>query len=730
MFVSEIIDEVGEITGLCGDNVATFRAITRGVQMLANKGLFDPLIGYVDLTVSDKNIIALPAEVKTPLRININGKPSIPRSSLFEFAQNTNGTETGDENGYQWSDAGYSPVQITDPLPSAVAYHLGSSDDDGQTITITGRNVNGRLVTETIVGDAADPDPSENSFYTIESIQRETTTVEATLKAGADVVARYYPGETLPNYRLVRISKKESTIRLRYRKHVFKVSAPTDIILLEPPMAVILAAKAARLYMQNEYEQSALAMAEAEKLIKEEQASRDEHLTISDDVATATNSNIHTRDSIIVADVYDVAAEIFGSVSRGKLFDRMTDAIELLQNKAQWDASLGFVDVWRQANEDEVNPSGASGNGIFVLPRFVDAVLGVNLCGSPTMARNKWFEFHLNGTGERNTSGCEKYDDMGEVVTLNRIPLDSETREPIPQRLIAVPDLEGDEGTVIRVFGYRADGMPIMTDGELGMPVSCKQGVLLGSDVSDPIARIERITKANSTGFIKLYAAKQDQEITKVLYDTAAVEGTPTVSFDLSFIEWVNGVSEVYLTFVRTGDGYQVILSGDGEFGSGNAYAGSSPVTITDSDFLTATISNIVDHWVNIDDAVTYHITRVRDYSPDLLLGYYYPDEVEPKYRAIRLSTKKATRVRIGYRKRGGKVASLFEPVHLRSRLAIENAMRAIKLQKDGDPQAGAIYEALAVNYLSEERAASNPGETSSLQFHSGSSPFHNRNVQ
>lgn len=72
------------------------------------------------------------------------------------------------------------------------------------------------------------------------------------------------------------------------------------------------------------------------------------------------------------------------------------------------------------------------------------------------------------------------------------------------------------------------------------------------------------------------------------------------------------------------------------------------------------------------------------------LLGTYWPDETEPKYRRIRLGQRPVLSslsgvvqypvMRMRYRKRWTKITSLTDPLHLRSRKAIIEGMKAVTL--------------------------------------------------
>ena len=396
--------------------------------------------------------------------------------------------------------------------------------------------------------------------------------------------------------------------------------------MLQSATAVILATRAARCMQLSQFDMAQACETKAEQLLNEEQASRQEAETLAkDDVVLAANLNITTRDSLIVADIYDEACQILGSLGREHIFDKITTAIEVLANKAQWDPLIGFVDIYKSSNWTSVNPQGqARGNGDFVLPRYVETVMAVNIMGNPMQPRNGWFEYHLNGTGERNIAGWLKWDNLGEVVTINQIPLNPapnfpHTHLPIPQGIVAVPDSEKDNGLALQVYGEDAHGREVV------VTPPCVHGSYAIDGTQPALIRVTRVVKPVSLGCVRLIA-------------------------------------------------------------------------------------------IGLDGAQT-------------LLGYYYPDEAEPKYRSIKLPTCSATRIRVRYRKRWRKVSGLYDPIHLRSRLAVTSMLRSLKAQSSGDADGALKFEELGVGYLSDERSALNPTETVSLQFDSASCPAHNHNI-
>jgi hypothetical protein len=103
-----------------------------------------------------------------------------------------------------------------------------------------------------------------------------------------------------------------------------------------------------------------------------------------------------------------------------------------------------------------------------------------------------------------------------------------------------------------------------------------------------------------------------------------------------------------------------------------------------------------------------------------ILIGYYYPDETEPHYSQIRVPRlhHDCNWIRMRYRKRGLKVSSLTDPLHLKSRMAVVNMIRALKWQQPPKPDSkeAEVAELRALKYLLEEQAANNPSEEGSIE--------------
>lgn len=100
----------------------------------------------------------------------------------------------------------------------------------------------------------------------------------------------------------------------------------------------------------------------------------------------------------------------------------------------------------------------------------------------------------------------------------------------------------------------------------------------------------------------------------------------------------------------------------------------------------------------------------------EVAIGYYYPDETEPKYQRVYISTA-CSRVRIEYRLRQRKIVSLTDPIHLNSKTAILCMIQAIELVRAGKISDAQALEDKATMLLKEEYSINNQTEVPSIDF-------------
>lgn len=85
--------------------------------------------------------------------------------------------------------------------------------------------------------------------------------------------------------------------------------------------------------------------------------------------------------------------DCLGISDRATIIDYISRAIEIAAYKGNFDPWLKNLDVC------------ANADGCVVLPSFVGTVLSVNIGGRPSLFRNQWYQFHINGLGSSYQSG-------------------------------------------------------------------------------------------------------------------------------------------------------------------------------------------------------------------------------------------------------------------------------------------------------------------------------------
>jgi hypothetical protein len=96
-------------------------------------------------------------------------------------------------------------------------------------------------------------------------------------------------------------------------------------------------------------------------------------------------------------------------------------------------------------------------------------------------------------------------------------------------------------------------------------------------------------------------------------------------------------------------------------------------------------------------------------------LGTFWPGVPEPRFRVIRIGQKAVT-IRMRYKKRWLKISSLTDPIHMRSRSAMFNALRSIQTSTT-DPNSAQALLMAAKTQLNQEWRATHPQDDLSLQF-------------
>jgi hypothetical protein len=205
---------------------------------------------------------------------------------------------------------------------------------------------------------------------------------------------------------------------------------------------------------------------------------------------------------MFVSDIIVEAKNVLGKCDNDTVYRRISDAVRLANNQGKFDVAIGLMDL-------------CVCDGCTTLPADVATVLGVLNGGYPTLIRDQWYQFHINGSGSSECVPCGYTDELGPFCTF---------KDPSgPVKLVAICENALDSGCKsLRVFGWDEDGKRIYTPGAGGV---LEDGFLLpliygypGSNPEAPsIARIDRIQKDVTNGFVKLIAVDPDDDTPQTL---------------------------------------------------------------------------------------------------------------------------------------------------------------------------------------------------------------------
>lgn len=520
MLVSDVLQEASEITGLAAagpDSWLLYKKISRAIKTLATEGLWDAQQLYMDINVQQvvnaPNVVILPREVLSPIKITINRNPAFSRNRLYEFSLNGPGVQDA-LTGWQWMDQNSTPILVDLPSIGTKLQVVGDAADHGKKISFFGLDNEGNEVSDVItIPNDGSTQTTDAIYRIVRRVAKERTTKRVLVNAEVDgnPVANYYPDETEPRYRKIKLAKNAENIHMLFRRTTVEVTGPDDYIPLDSELAVLYAIRAITVAIDTDTGPSAeyenFMKAAVGELQKEQKARNSfAELAAADELPTGFNLNINNREVLIAADVIDDVFEIFGPIGLPKAFDRLTDVTKMLNDKSQWEGSEGYVDI----NVGE--------GGIVTQPRWCYRPVKINIGNRPAQMRNRWFEFHLDGPGSQCQTPCNRWDDLGQVVTI--------CDPTFPFRLVALNDANDDDGATLTVYGYDANGRRVRTPNEdVDSPDKFIDGVKLTANYAntqpDPqgpvFSRIERIVRDQTQGFQQLIAYSEDYTQQKLI---------------------------------------------------------------------------------------------------------------------------------------------------------------------------------------------------------------------
>jgi hypothetical protein len=263
--VADIYEDAESISGVC-DQSKNFRWIEDALQLVANKGLFDPYTGMVDICV-DGRYVTLPREIDTPIAINIDGKPALGRDQLFQF--HLNGPGTSDcPCSWSWDDQGLVCLYQELNAPSYLCARLQRESDSGTLLIVYGYDEQGRPIRQERDGAWQDGwqiptifgypvrDADMPKFARVTRIRKAETdgtidlmTIDFSGLTGS-ILGVYEPDETDPSYRRIKLNRRASWVRMTYRKTGPKIRSMYERIPLRSRLAFTLSLQAVKSYKE------------------------------------------------------------------------------------------------------------------------------------------------------------------------------------------------------------------------------------------------------------------------------------------------------------------------------------------------------------------------------------------------------------------------------------------------------------------------------------------------
>jgi hypothetical protein len=286
--VSVIWNEAVKLAGNT-DEAFVFRRITDAVELLVNKGDFDPLFGLLDICVGSDCCVTLPREVESLLAVNICGNPSVGRHQLYRFHLNTGG-DCGPKLMWEWTDLGDACTYRELTSPRKLMAFCAEDEDEDKELWVYGEDKYGNtlrtklpdgtwqdgyqiLLKKTFIALPADaPEVAR-----ITRVRKDVTVGPVRLSTIDDdgfngmLLGVYQWDETEPRYRRIRISQPASWVRIACRRSTYEVRNKQDLLPVKNSMAVVMALRALRLYDKEDFGNAETAESTAVRWLEEEE---------------------------------------------------------------------------------------------------------------------------------------------------------------------------------------------------------------------------------------------------------------------------------------------------------------------------------------------------------------------------------------------------------------------------------------------------------------------------
>lgn len=188
---------------------------------------------------------------------------------------------------------------------------------------------------------------------------------------------------------------------------------------------------------------------------------------------------------------------LLGTGDRTTVIDFIERASELARYKSNYNPDLATIDIC------------SDHCGIVTLPSHVGTVLQVNVGGRPTIFRNDWFEWHVNGPGNLCGGACGFSTDIGWS------PVFQDLTEWSVVAAICEDAIDGDGSKTLTVEGEIMDEngnpkvaltIPVSGPSSMGVKVTLVNTWAATDAAVTYFRKITRVTKPVTRGYVKLIA--------------------------------------------------------------------------------------------------------------------------------------------------------------------------------------------------------------------------------
>jgi len=284
MNYQDIAADLPLFTGTC-DTTVNLRRVSQALQLLANssEGMWDGLIASMDVSAQDGEV-TLPRDVLLPLAINIDCLPTFPRDRWFIHHLNGPGTSSY-QTKRAWDDRGNFSFfkEFAAPTGSSdtswkIKVTSTNAADNGDVVRVVYQDTDERRVTATFTLNSATPQVS--TVYAKKLFEFYRPAGDGDVKVwqyidGVDdiLVGWFYPNETTPSYRRIRVNAS-SSIRMTYRRRAIELTSVYDFIPLDNPMALLQAVRSIDYRMKGKLADAQAHQVDAVGLLEQEQSVR------------------------------------------------------------------------------------------------------------------------------------------------------------------------------------------------------------------------------------------------------------------------------------------------------------------------------------------------------------------------------------------------------------------------------------------------------------------------